>query len=70
MVVSETVVINCNGVAVKYEAAVMLMDDDLREELHSRLAPCSEQKFFSAYETEHEKRFGSVWVCSRAKGAW
>ena len=41
-----------------YNAAVNLMDDELREELHSKLAPCTDEEFLAAYMTEHEKKFG------------
>ena len=51
-------VLDENGEAVDYEAAVNLMDDDLREELHSELAPCSNQEFFNAYAKAHKERFG------------
>ncbi len=41
-----------------YNAAVALMDDDIRERIHSELAPCSDEKFLEAYMTEHEKKYG------------
>lgn len=41
-----------------YEAFVNAMDDDLREELHAELAPCSNEEFLERYKEEHEKRFG------------
>lgn len=47
-----------NGNEVSYEAAVMLMDDDIREELAAEMAPCTEQEFFSAYEKKHEEKYG------------
>lgn len=40
-----------------FEAAVMLMDDDIREELHMEMAPCSEQEFFDAYCEAHWKKY-------------
>lgn len=40
-----SVVIDRDGRPVSYEAAVNLMDDELRELLHANLAPCSEQEF-------------------------
>ena len=43
-------VINKSGTQINYDAAVQLMDDDLREDLHAQLAPCTEQEFFTAYE--------------------
>jgi hypothetical protein len=39
-------------------AAVNLMDDELREELHRELAPCTDEEFLTAYMAEHKKRFG------------
>lgn len=33
---------NMNGTKINYEAAVTFMDDEIREELHMELAPCSE----------------------------
>ena len=50
--------VELNGKQVDYEAAVVLMDDDLREELHSQLAPCSEQEFMDAYAPQHAAKFG------------
>ena len=45
------------GNDVNFEAAANLMDDELREELHMELAPCSEQEFFDAYAEAHMKKF-------------
>lgn len=33
------------GKAVNFDFAVMLMDDELREEVHAEFAPCDNQKF-------------------------
>lgn len=49
---------NSWGVEVYFNAAVELMDDDIRERLHMELAPCSEQEFFTAYCNEHQRIFG------------
>lgn len=43
---------------VDYDAAVILMDDDLREQLHAELAPCTEQEFFDEYVELHFERYG------------
>lgn len=51
-------VINRDGHEINFEAAVSLMDDELREELNRELAPCTEQDFFSAYEKAHEEKYG------------
>ena len=58
-------VINKNGTQINYDAAVQLMDDDLREELHAKIAPCTEQEFFTAYEVSREEKFGEEWEISK-----
>ena len=47
-----------NNAQVDFEAAVNLMDDDIRESLHAELSPCTEQEFFDAYCKAHEEKFG------------
>lgn len=49
-----------NGNEVDFEAAVELMDDEIREELHAKLAPCTEQEFFTAYEIAHSEKYGEA----------
>ena len=49
---------NQYGVEISFDAAVALMDDDIREEVHADIAPCSEQEFFDAYCKAHYDRFG------------
>lgn len=61
---------NAAGCEIDYDAAVQLMDDDLREELHMELAPCSEQKFFTAYEAAHTKKYGEDWELSKENPTW
>lgn len=51
-------VINQNGTEIDFEAAVSLMDDEIREDLNRELATCSEQEFFSAYEKAHAEKYG------------
>lgn len=53
-----SVVIDRDGRPVSYEAAVNLMDDELRELLHANLTPCSEQEFFDAYLDAHCIKYG------------
>lgn len=55
-------VTNDYGVQIDFDAAVNLMDDDLREELHAELAPCDKQEFFDAYAKAHQERFGEEWI--------
>jgi Anti-CRISPR protein AcrIC5 len=45
-----------------HEAVVALMDDDLREELHSSQEWKSDQQFVDAYCKAHKKRFGTDFV--------
>ena len=63
-------VTNKNGKQINYDAAVQLMDDEIREELHAELAPCTEQEFFSAYEAAHAEKFGEEWELSKENPCW
>ena len=59
-------VINKNGTAIDFDAAVSMMDDDIRESVHAELAPCKEQEFFTAYEEAHAAKYGEEWELSKA----
>ncbi len=52
---------NSFGVEIDFDAAVELMDDELREEIAEEFAPCSEQKFFDEYAKAHNERFLGWW---------
>lgn len=54
-------VVNEYGIEINYNIAVCMMDDDLREELHRKISPCSDQEFFDAYASAHLQRFGEEW---------
>lgn len=58
-------VINMNGTEINYEVAVELMDDEIREDLHFKLAPCTDQDFFTAYEKAHAEKYGEEWELSK-----
>ena len=58
-------VINRDGHEINFEAAVSLMDGEIREGLNRELAPCTEQEFFTAYEKAHEAKFGEAWELSK-----
>ncbi len=58
-------VMNKNGTEINFDAAVALMDDDIREDLSLELAPCTDQEFFSAYEARHEAKYGEEWELSK-----
>lgn len=42
-----------------FDQAVALMDDDIREEIHRELAPCTDQEFLEAYMVKHEEKYGT-----------
>ena len=48
-------IIDQNGNKINYEAAVSLMDDNIREELHGEIAPCTDQEFYDAYCERHKE---------------
>lgn len=41
-----------------FDAAVALMDDEIREDLHNKLAHCTEEEFLEAYIEAHYKKYG------------
>lgn len=41
-----------------YEAAVALMDDEIREELHAEMMGCTTEEFLRAYEARHLEKYG------------
>lgn len=42
----------------EFAAAVELMDDDIRESVHSDLAPCSDSEFLAEYKRRHLEKYG------------
>ena len=63
-------VVNKNGYELDFEAAVNMMDDEIREDLNRSIAPCTEQEFFDAYEKAHEEKFGEEWELSKYNPTW
>ena len=57
-------VTNMNGTDIYWNAAVELMDDEIRETLEGKYE--TEQEFFSAYEQAHEEKYGEEWELSKA----
>lgn len=45
-----------------YEAAVQLMDDELREQVHKDLAPCTDEQFLEEYCKRHLEKYGIEFV--------
>lgn len=60
-------VFNDYGVEIDFETSVQLMDDEIREELSYKLAPCTNQKFFNEYCEAHEEKFGEEWELAKKK---
>lgn len=58
-------IINGYGVIVDYDMAVLLMDDDLREDIHRELAPCTDQEFFNEYAKRRAEKFGEIWELAK-----
>ena len=56
-------VINMNGTEINYEAAVELMDDEIRQSICGTVD--SEQEFFTAYEKAHAEKCGEEWELSK-----
>ena len=63
-------VINKSGCSINYNAAVELMDDELREALAASVAPCTEQEFFAAYEAAHAEKYGEIWYLSTSNPSY
>lgn len=45
-----------------YQAAVELMDDEIRESVHRDLAPCSDEEFLTEYMKCHAEKYGVDFV--------
>lgn len=53
-----------------YEAAVNMMYDEICEQLHNELAPCSDHDYLLAYAKAHQERFGEVWEPVKHNPVW
>lgn len=53
------------GVEINFNTAVSLMDDEIREKLNDKMAPCTDQEFFDAYTKTHEEKFKKVWELAK-----
>ncbi len=62
-------VTNSNGKVLDFDAAVNLMDDELREKAANRQDWQSEQDFFTAYERAHAAKHGE-WELSKCNPVW
>lgn len=55
---------------IGFDAAVSVMDGELREQLNFELAPCSDQEFFDAYAAAHLAKFGETWELDKQSPQW
>lgn len=65
-------VFNPYGVEIDFNAAVNMMDDELRERVHAELSDildteCAEQVFFNAYCNHHMLKFGEEWELAKPR---
>ena len=63
--ITSNLVINPYGLEIDWDAAGALMDDDIREQVHAELAPCTPQAFFDRYRKRHEERYGEPWELAK-----
>jgi len=63
-------VTNEYGVEVSYDAAVNLMDDELREMIHGDADAMDEQSFFNKYCRVHFDHFGEEFEPAKQNPVW
>jgi len=51
-----------NDAPVDFAAAVAIMDDEIRENVHAAMAPCSQQAFIDAYCLAHAAEFNANFI--------
>lgn len=56
-------VINTWGTEINYNAAVAMMDDEIRESICGTVD--TDQEFFDAYCKAHEEKFGEEFECAK-----
>lgn len=47
---------------IPFDTMVEYMDDEIREELHRELAPCTDAEFLEAYKEKHLVKFGETFT--------
>lgn len=55
-------VVDWHGREIDFEAAIALMDDDIREEVAEELCPYTDQRFFNAYLEQHYADYGKEFM--------
>ena len=51
-----------------WDALVGHMDDEIREEVHGAMAPCTRDEFATAYAKLHKERHGEDWPSADLQG--
>lgn len=51
-----------HGNKIYFSAAIALMDDEIREEVHADMSPCTEQDFFTEYCKRHFAKYGEIFT--------
>ena len=49
-----------NGEMVNFDVVVNMMDDEIREEIHAVIAPCSHQTLIDEHTKRHEAKYGET----------
>lgn len=49
---------NSYGQNFDWDTVVNLMDDDIREQVHAEIAPCTPQEFYNRYCVLHFEKYG------------
>lgn len=52
-----------NGTEIDFEAAIVMMDDEIRESICGTVD--TEQEFFTEYEKAHAEKYGEEWELSK-----
>ena len=65
-----TTVISAYGHGINYQAAVDIMDDEIREELHGQDGLDTEQAFYDAYAAADLAEHGEEWELDSANPTW
>ena len=60
---------NQHGTEIDFEAAVSIMDDDIREELHSQGIE-TEQEFFDRYCERHLEKYSEEFEPNKENPQW
>lgn len=55
---------------IDFDAAMNVADPEIVEELHGRLAPCTDQEFYDAYCEAHIDRYNDEFEPDKPNGQW